>query len=110
MLSSSEIDRSKLIDPDTVIAKYKQYHKEDKISTLAQKLAEQSYFGDSFLARCTVLGTSRYPALPISVLNDLKRKIFLLLPEYWLNPEKFEDTWKKCSHAIGQRCKRHREL
>jgi len=48
MLSSSEIDRSKLIDPDTVITKYKQYHMEDKISTLAQKLAEQSYFGEFF--------------------------------------------------------------
>jgi len=48
MLSSSEIDRRKLVEPDIVIAKYTHYHKKDKISTLAQKSAEQFYFGDKF--------------------------------------------------------------
>ena len=109
MVSASEIDQSNLRDPDIVIAKYTQYQKEDKISTLTQKLAYESYFGENLLARCTVLGTSRYPALPLSVLNDLKRKIFQLLPQYWSNPKDFEKTWTKCSNAIGQRCKRLRE-
>ena len=109
MLSLSDIDRTKLVDPDIVIAKYKHYHETDKISDLAQKLAQKSYFGDNVLVRCTVFGTSRYPALPISVLNDIKRKIFQLLPEYWVDPVKYETTWCKCSNSIGQRCRRLRQ-
>ena len=76
MLSSSKVDRRKLVDPEIVIAKYPLHHKKIKISTLALKLAEKSYFGDEFLSKCTALGTSRYPALPISFLNDLKQTVF----------------------------------
>ena len=97
------------MDPDIVIAKYPHYHKKDKVTTLAQKLAERSYFGDEFLSKCTTLGTSRYPALPISVLNDLKQKVFQLLPEFWMNSKEYESRWTKCSNAIGQRCKRLRD-
>ena len=56
MLSSSEIDRRKLVDPDIVIAKYLHYHKKDKVTTLAQKLAEQFYFGDEFLSQVYGIG------------------------------------------------------
>ena len=64
MESASELDQSNLRHPDIVIAKYTQYQREDKISTLIQKLAYEPYFGENFLPRCTALGTSQYPALP----------------------------------------------
>jgi len=36
MVSSSEINKRSLVNPDVIIAKYKNYHKESKVSTLAQ--------------------------------------------------------------------------
>jgi len=110
MLSLNNINKAQLVNPDIMISKYKHlYQERDKISNLAQKLAQKSYFGDDVLVRCTVLGTSRYPALPVSVLNDIKAKLFQLLPEFWMDPEEYEKTWSECSNAIGQRCRRLRQ-
>ena len=106
MVSSSEINKRSLVDPDIIVAKYKRYHVESKVSILAQRLAQKSYFGDAILGRCTVGGCKEHLALPIVELNQLKRRIFQLIPEYWLDPIRFEKTWTACSYSIGQRCKR----
>ena len=76
MVSSSEINRRSLVDPDIIVAKYKQYHVESKVSILAQLLAQKSYFGDAILGRCTVGGCKEDLALPIVELNQLKGGFF----------------------------------
>ena len=106
ILPSSEIDHIPLVHPDRIINKYRTYCTESRVSTLAQRLAAKSYFGDRILARCTVMGCRSHPALPIVELNRLKEKIFQLFPQHWADPTTFEDTWTSCCTAIGQRCKR----
>ena len=108
VLSSSEIVRGSLSDPATVVAKYSNYHSLSKVQTLAQKLANQAYFGENVLKKCTVMGFRDYPALPQAELNELKQTIFNLFPQYWANPIEFEATWSTCTEAIGQLCKRLR--
>ena len=108
ILSSSQINQTGLIDPDIIIKRYANYHTLSRISTLAQRLASKSYFGDDVLEKCTVMGCRDHPALPLKELNDLKQKIFSLFPQFWANPIQFEDTWTNCANAIGQRCKRNK--
>ena len=105
-LSSSYIQRNQLSNPDSIIEKYRVYRVESRIPTLAQKLAQESYFGENVLKRCTVMGYRDKPALPWEELNNLKQKVFGLLPQYWNNPIDFESTWEKCVVSIGQLCKR----
>ena len=105
-LSSAQINRAELIDPDIVIRRYPSYHCISRVPTLAQRLASQSYFGDNMLSKCTVMGYRDSPALPLRELNNLKQKLFLLFPNFWANPLDFEDTWMRCTISIGQRCKR----
>ena len=106
ILSSSQINKARLIDPDVIIRKYPNYQTVSRIGTLAQRLAQESYFGDDVLEKCTVMGCRDSPALPIKELNDLKQKIFSLFPQFWNNAAQFESVWVSCSNAIGQRCKR----
>jgi len=68
-------------------------------------LAEKAYFGEAVLKRCTIAGYRDEPALPIQELNELKAQIFSLLPQFWANPLKFEQTWSDCTVSIGQFCK-----
>lgn len=105
-LSASQINKAELIDPDIVIRKYPSYHCINRVPTLAQRLASQSYFGDDVLSKCTVMGCRDSPALPLRELNQLKQKLFLLFPHFWANPLDFEETWSRCTISIGQRCKR----
>lgn len=109
ILSSSQINQAELIDPNTVIKKYSNYRSLSRVSTLAQRLASESYFGDDVLEKCTVMGCRDNPALPLKELNELKQKIFSLFPQFWGNPIQFEDTWTTCANAIGQRCKRKKK-
>ena len=109
VLSSSQINRAELIDPNTVIKKYSNYRSLSRVSTLAQRLASESYFGDDVLEKCTVMGCRDNPALPLKELNDLKQKVFSLFPQFWGNPVQFEDTWTTCANAISQRCKRRKK-
>ena len=109
MASSSEINKRQLVDPDIIVAKYEKYHTESKVSILAQRLAQKSYFGDDLLGRCTVCGSEDYVALPIVELNQLKKRVFQIFPKYWLNPLKFEEIWTACSTSIGRRYKRMRK-
>ena len=83
-------------------------HRARYILTLAQKLANQAYFGEYVLKRCTVMGYRGYPALSQEELNQLKQNIFSLFPEFWSNPANFEPVWTTYTEAIGQLCKRLR--
>ena len=105
-LSSAQINRAELIDPDIVIRRYPSYHCISRVLTLAQRLASQSYFGDNMLSKCTVMGCRDSPTLPLRELNNLKQKLFLLFPNFWANPLDFEETWTRCTVSIGQRSKR----
>ena len=105
-MSASQINKAVLVNPDVVIQKFSSYQSVNRVPTLAQRLASQSYFGDDVLGRCTVMGCRNSPALPLRELNNLKQKLFLLFPQFWANPVDFEEVWTRCAAAIGQRCKR----
>ena len=68
-LSASQINTTKLIDPDIVICKYPSYQCLNRVPTLTQRLASQSYFGDDVLGKCTVMGCRHSPVLPLRELN-----------------------------------------
>ena len=91
-LSTSQINKSELVDPDIVIRKFPSYQCISHVPTLAQRLASQLYFGDDVLGKCTVMGCRNFPALPLRELNNLKQKLFLLFLEFWANPLNFEET------------------
>ena len=101
----SMINKLKLIHPSVIIQKYPAYRTASWVPTLARKLAEKAYFGEAVLKRCTIAGYRDEPALPIQELNELKAQIFSLLPQFWANPLKFEQTWSDCTVSIGQLCK-----
>ena len=82
ILLSSQINRAELIDPSTVIKKYSNYCSLSRVSTLAQRLANESYFSDDMLEKCTVTGCCDDPALPSKEFNVLKQKIFNLFPQF----------------------------
>ena len=95
------IQHNQLSNPDSIIEKYRVYRVESSIPTLAQNLAQESYFGENVQKRCTVMGYRDNPALPWEELNNLKQKVFGLLPQYWNNPIDFESTWEKCVASIA---------
>ena len=64
-LSSAEIDKAQLVPASDVISKYPNLQKENVIGTLAVKLAKESFFGDSVLVKCTVMGCNSHPALTL---------------------------------------------
>jgi len=109
-MSSSQINKDKLADPHKIIEKFKNYKSVSRAPTLAQKLAEEAFFGKRVLQACTVMGFRQYPALPVQELQELKQLLFGLFPEFWKNPAEFEPTWSLCSEAIGQKCKRLRGM
>ena len=78
------------------------------MSTLALKLARESFFGKDVMVRCTVVGDRELPALPQHELDLLKGQILTLFPAYWNSPYEFEPVWSKCTASIGQGCKRLR--
>ncbi len=63
-LGSSKI-KDKLADPHEVVKKYMNYKSVSRAPTLAQKLAEEAYFGKRLLQACTVMGFRQFPALPV---------------------------------------------
>lgn len=100
------IDNSKLSPPDEVIAKYPNLLVKGKLSRLAVRLAQESFFGRDVMKCCTVKGNGDYHALPAKELVDLKKfMINLCVPRYFTNNASFEITWKACIESIGQSCK-----
>ena len=79
---------------------------ESKVSTLALKLARESFFGEDVMVQCTVAGDRELPALPGHELELLKNQVLTLFPAYWNSLHEFEPVWTKCTAAIGQACKR----
>ena len=104
-LSSNEITKAKLIPPLHVISSNRHLTTEAKVSTLAVRLARESFFGEDVLRRCTVSGHRDLPGLPLKELNELKQTIFNCFPCFWKTPVEFEGLWAKCAEAIGQAAK-----
>jgi len=48
-MSSSQINKDKLADPHKIIEKFKNYKSVSRAPTLAQKLAEEAFFGKRVL-------------------------------------------------------------
>ena len=107
-LPASAIDQTKLVAAAQTLLRYPKLGVESKASVLTMKLARESFFGESAMAQCTVMGCGKYPALPPNELNSLKQVMFAQFPKYWPNPVLFESVWKDCMEAIGQACKRIR--
>ena len=61
MLSLSDVDRTKLVDPDIMIAKYKHYHESDKTSDLAQKLSTAQKSWRSCIGQMYCIGNRSLP-------------------------------------------------
>lgn len=100
------IDNSKLLPPDEVTAKYPNLLIKGKLSRLAVRLAQESFFGRDVMKCCTVKGNGDYHALPAKELVDLKKfMINLCVSRYFTSNTAFEITWKACIESIGQSCK-----
>ena len=54
---SSTINKTKVVDPQKVIESHSSLICPSKISTLAMKLAKESFLGEEVMARCTVAGS-----------------------------------------------------
>ena len=53
---------------------------------------------------CTVNGCTNKPALPKDRLDDLKKKLISLHPEFRNTPVEFGTHWKGCTDAINHAC------
>ena len=81
-LNSSEIQTEELRPVNEVLLRNAKYKVQNKVSTLAVKLAKEAIFGDTVLKKCTISGERELPALPQKELLDLKR----YLPSEWSFP------------------------
>ena len=107
-LPASEIQSHQLRNSDDVIAQHRKLINDDGAGTLYQILAKEAFFGKDIMERCTVTGRGGTHALPFQPMNELKAKMFKLLPRYHTAPEQFEPVWKKCVVVIEQACGRLR--
>ena len=82
--------------------------KEGKMSTLAQLLAKESFFGEDMMVQCTTYGYGEKPGLPKKELDELKETVRALYPKYWNSPHDFELAWNKCIESMSQACNRLR--
>lgn len=95
-----------LIEPEMVVEKYPKLVKRSKITTLAVRLAKESYFGKRMMYRCTVRGIGEFEALPQEKLMQLKAFVkALAVPRCVSSKVEFENLWKDCTYSIGQACK-----
>ena len=104
VLSDKQTDnKTVLLSPEAIIARYPRLLTLSKIGTLSVKLAKESYFGIELMSTCTVYGCRGKPALPKEIL--MKMKSFLL---QYFNctkcPEDFEVHWRYCVDAINHAC------
>lgn len=100
------IPYAEMINPQTVVQKYPQLLKQSKISTLAVRLAKESYFGGKVMASCTVRGVGDLPALPKTELDKLKTFLQkLTVPRFVSSRVEYENLWKLCVESINQSCK-----
>ena len=88
--------------PSVVVEKYKKLKARFKITTLAVKLARESFFGNDLLRQCTVMGTREFSALPQDKLLEMKQFVEGIVPT--ASPPVFEDIWQKCVTQMNQAC------
>ena len=91
------------LHPDQVVNKYLQLKIPAKMSTLAVKLARESFFGEEIMGNCTPQGKNDHDGLPKAQLLDLKLYLVQLFPS--VSKPEFEGHWKTCLTFIGQACK-----
>ena len=65
-LHSAAINKGSLVPPAQTLMMYPKLQTEGNASKLAVKLARESFFGENAMARCTLMGCGKYPALPSS--------------------------------------------
>ena len=92
-----------ILPPYIVAEKYHDLKSLSRISTLAVKLARESYFGTKIMEACTVRGARGEPPLPQDKLLELKNFLEHMFPK--CTKVEFEEKWKCCLDAIGQACK-----
>jgi hypothetical protein len=68
------------------------------------KLAREVYFGEEMMKASTVYGSTGKLALPKNKVDELKKYLISLFPEFRHNGLAFEDKWKKCTDAINHAC------
>lgn len=89
-IPSTSINRSKPITSSNVMEKYPCMCMEGSVSLLSVLLAEEAFFGQDVLVRCTPNGARGRPSLPARELADWKVVLFGQCPSCWCIPEKFE--------------------
>jgi len=100
------IDKSKLISPELVVENYPKLVDKKKITRLAIRLAQESFFGKEIMALCTVRGNGDFHALSKEALSQLKSfMISVSVPRFFTNCISFESTCKMCIESIRQLCK-----
>ena len=103
-ISSYEIDRSTLLSVKCVLHKYKHYIRNGQVAALAVKLAEEAVIGKAVLKKCTLLGYTGFPALPVDSLNTIKQTLLSVFPWFQDYPDNFEKVWTLCRMRIGGFC------
>ena len=89
------------LHPDEVVEKYATLKTPSAMSTLAVKLARESFFGKEVMKRCTPQGKTEHDSLPDKELFELKLYLKQLFPA--LSKADFEGYWKACSNAGMQK-------
>ena len=93
------------LQPITVtLAKYHYLAKETKLSSLAVKLARESFFGEAVMSESTVYGARDKKQLPSEKVLQLKETLLNLCPQYKYHPHQFEPIWNKSCDAINHAC------
>ena len=102
-ISSSKINKQKLISIDEVISKYNCLVKQGNIRVLASYIAREAVIGKDVMVKCTLKGSHR-PALPTDSLYTIKQALLKTFPSYWSKPEEFEKEWMKCVRSLERAC------
>ena len=90
--SVSTASQPLLQSPGAVTLKYAKFKARNKISTLAVKLAKESYFGIEVLKASTVRGCRDLPILNQNTLMQMKQFLFQQFPQFWHCPAEFEPS------------------
>lgn len=89
-----------------VLEKNKKLKIVSKVSTLALKLARESFFSPTVMAQSTPSGGRNVACLPPEELYQLKTVVFQLFLRFWRAPQDYELLWDDCMTSIEQGCKR----
>ena len=100
------VDKEKLKPPEEIVAKNEKLLNKGKISTLAARLAQESFFTREVMSQCTFHGVGTLPALPSEQVKEMKAFLkSIIMPKLTNSLPEFEMIYKSCVEAVGQRCK-----